>query len=433
MRRVTLTGSGLWLAQICIGSAVLERASSTTPWTRRGNALHKFFLDVNRLGGPEAGRDAALALVEDDGFRRVCEFLNLEGLPLDPAAYVPEVALAYDVVTGRAEELHRKGDRDYSMVDFSRQVPITLDGAGVSPRRVKVFDWKPGFAYVSDPEINMQFRMGGLAAARTWGRGKDFEGAEVEMVRFREDGEPYTVRRFFDLFALAEIASEVRELHADGMRAAAADVAPKLTTGAHCAKCNSIAYCPAAEAVVRAAVTQPETVVVGMIAKLTPEHALEALDQYDSLVALVGRMKEELDRFAAWEPIRMRDGRMYGKHEEHRDKLDGQKVWHRLAELVGADEAWKASKIATTKKDLTALCGRIVDGWKPEEAEAAPPALRALVGRVLSRPSKRKGGAQLAKTPLNEFLIEDLKEVGALKTTYFESVGVFTPPKELKE
>lgn len=428
MRRVTLTASGLWRAKLCIGSAVLPRTSSTNQWTRRGTIIHAFLQNVNRLGGAESGREPALALIEDEALRKACALLNLDRLPVNPEAYAAEVALAYDVVTGRARELHRKGDRDYSMCTRT-EVPGTLDVTAVIGKRERAYvaDYKPGFQYVTEPELNMQFKSCALLAARTWGCPE----AEVEMIRFREDGEPYTIGGQFDGFALSEIAEEVRELHADATRAAAADVDPPIRIGSQCEGCDSISVCPSTQLVRHR--TSADGEIVGLAEELTPELALEAYEWLDGAEAKMKAAWKVLANYAKFHPLRLRDGRVFGPHEKHRDTLIGQKVWHRLAELVGPDEAWKATKIAATKEDLKDLCGRIVDLIADSGVEDKSESLRRLVDRVLSRPTKRKSKPKLAKSPLADALFEDLAENGAMKTTYFEAIEAYKPPKELKE
>lgn len=413
MRRVTLTGSGLWRASRCIASAVLPRASSTNVWAERGKAIHKFLLEVNRIG-----RDKALDQIEDEKFRAACALIRTERLPVDPGAYAAEVALAYDVVTGRARELHRKGDRDYSMCTAT-EIPMTLDVVGlVGSEAVKVVDYKSGYKYIEPPAVNWQFRIGGLAAARVWGRNV----ALVDMIRLGADGEPFSTSGELDLFGLSEVAEEARELHADATRAAAADVEPPITIGSHCEGCASISVCGST-----ALIRRDPNDLTKLAGELTPEMALDAWEWLSGQEAALAAAWKVLETYAKFNPIRLRDGRVFGPIEKHRDYLDGRKVWHALAQLVGSDEAWKVTKIAATKKDLEELAARLaqkLEDFQPTEA------LTSLVQRTLAR--SKRNGSKLYKTPLLKRLLEDLEESGALKTSSWEAVEAYKP-KELKE
>src|SRR5215471_4720463 len=211
MRQFKVTASNLWRAFLCLGSAILPKAEATSEAAERGIAIHKYLLDCNRVG-----QDLAIANVPEK-YRPACGLIDLTRLPVDPTKYAAEVALAFDARTGKARELHRKGDRYYSQATATEICGTADVVALVDDEVVKVIDYKSGYKTLPAPEANWQFRFLGLAAARAYDR----THALVEMIRIGSDGFPYPIRGELDLWALAETAEELRELYANGTRAAA--------------------------------------------------------------------------------------------------------------------------------------------------------------------------------------------------------------------
>lgn len=410
-----LTASGLWRHLICIGSAVLERAGETNEWSERGTGIHGFLLAVSRIG-----RDAALAEIKDDKLRSACELLNTARLPVDPKLYAAEVAFAFDTRTGRARELGRAIDRDYV---GHGATPDDICGSAdvvalVGTDAVYVGDYKSGFKHLPQPVAMWQFRFLALAAARAYGRDRVL----VEIIRLGKDGEPYRIGGEVGLFELAEIAEQLRELHADQARYAAADVDPPLVTGSHCSGCESISFCPASTAMIRAASSSNDAqalaplvaiedkkarkaalgdaVIVGVAAQLTEEHALEALGQVDALEVLVEKLRQQIDDYASVHPIRLPNGQIYGPVERSKSSPEGEKVWHFLSEKFGPEAAWKAVKLTST--------------WT---------AIGELAGRVAKETGRKK-------THVEREMKDELYALRAVKSVFYQSVMAHKPGKE---
>lgn len=379
-----LTASGLWRNFMCIASAVLPRAGHTDEWAARGTGIHAFLADVNTIG-----RAAALAKIEDEELAAACAMINVERLPVDRAKYASEVAFAFSVRTGKARELGRDISRDYSSASDDEICGSADIVALVGDDAVFVGDIKTGFKHLRAPADNWQFKFLGLAAARAYGRSR----AIVELIRIGSDGEPYRVGGELDLLDLASISEELRVLHADVARAAAADVEPPATTGAHCSGCPSISFCKAATALIRAPGDG--------WAEVTAEHALAAYEQREAVRAVLAKMDEQLDDFAAAHPFPLRDGRWYGAIDKSRESLEGAQVWALINERYGADEAWKVTQISATKKAIEDLAARVV---------------------------AKSGGK---KTHVTRELLDALRERKAIRTKFFQSVGAYKP-KELK-
>jgi len=382
VKRVTLTGSGLWRAARCIASAVLPRARETSEWAERGSGIHAFLLDVNRRG-----RDEALAALSNDELRAACALINTARLPVDPSAYAAEVAFAYDVATGRATELHRGGQRDYSMCTPT-EIPMTVDVVAlVGDTTVGVYDYKSGWKYLEPPAANWQFRACGLAAARAYKRDHVF----AQMIRLGKDGEPYVTGGELNLYDLAEIAEELRALHADATRAAAADADPPIQIGSHCQGCESMPFCGSTQMIRRRYSEELQSVQVAEA--LTPELASDAWEWLEGLEAHVEAAWKILQTYARFNPFRLRDGRVYGIVEEDRDTIDGQRAWQVLADRFGQAKAWQVTKLVISKT-----------GEKGIETLAAE----------LAEAEGRK------RAPVMRELLEDLRRAGALTTHTIE-------------
>ena len=344
------TASALDLALICTGSAILPRVRETSPGMHAGTARHRYMQRVS-----EIGRDAALLEIADLDARAVCEAIDLAGLPLDPRNYVPEVALAWDVVTGRGRELGRGLDRDYRG-RTENEIVGTADVVGFLPGAVFVADWKSEHDQDVPPvRDNLQLRFYALAAARS-GRA---ERAVVEIIRPRE-GRAWRERAELDAFDLAETAVALRELVAS-IRAAAADV-PRLVVGAHCRRCRCLRTCPAQMALVRelgystvagVAAAPGQALVLTGDQAMTVENAGEVLGRVRAARKALDVIEESIDAIAWQEPLPMPGGKVYGPQRRTYTTYDPTLLWQLLADRYGADVALSAVEVKATKSRLS--------------------------------------------------------------------------------
>lgn len=389
MKRFHVTASSLWRAMLCLGSTALERAGSVNEYAERGTKIHAFLESVSRIGRDESLR---LAFADD---REAMALINTDRLPLG-TSYAAEVTFAFDVATGRAQEMGRNLQRDYSSARPTEICGTADVVALLGDDAVYVADYKTGHKQLASPEANWQFKFLGLAAARAYGRDR----AVVEMIRIGTDGEPYKIGGELGLFDLAEIAEQVRELWMAGTKAATSSDPPPLTTGAHCSGCASISFCPAATAMVRSLHTDVVEVAHELDEDLA-RHASKAVDTVEALEAFVKRLREQLDDYASVHPITLPDGRVYGPVEKSRSTPEGPAVWHLLKERIGEEEAWKAVKMSST--------------WTAIKD----------VARALAAKDGRKA------THVEKEIRDELYARKAVKTSFFTSVTAHKP-KELK-
>lgn len=371
------TASALERASLCIGSAVLPRAESTSADASRGTAIHAYLEAL--LTSEEAGA-AALEAMTDRQLRAVCGALVLDGLPLDPASYVAEVAFAYDVVTGKGRELGRGLARDYSGI-AETEIAGTADVVALVGRdSVLVGDYKTGFGHVTAAARNWQLRMLALAAARAYGRHR----AVVEIIRPREDRPAWRDRAELDGFDLAEIAEELRGLVDQVVRARAAYAtgqSPTLSLGEHCRYCHSIAFCPAQTGMLLQLASAGSDMEDRFIRSLTPESAAVAHDRLTAVEKLVEKLREHLAWYAKENPFPTSDGRIYGPVLDRKESLDGAKLWHLLKERYGEETAWSAAKLSVTKTALLEVAGKIAAKTKAKKTHINRELLAELASR----------------------------------------------------
>lgn len=346
MRKFRLTASALWLAFKCLGSVLLECVGETCEAAEHGIAVHAFLRSVNRVG-----RDAALLEIDDADIRAVCAAIDLERLPVDPAAYLAEVSFAWNPKTGIARVLGRDLGRDYSTADDD-DVVGTADEVGLLPDVVLVPDYKTGHKYLPHPTKDHQMRALGMMAARAYGK----SGAVVEIIRLREDGSAYHIAGELDSFDLAEEAEDIRELHALATRYAESGERPPLNVGPHCNRCNAVRYCPAQQAVVVAFTAKAgptlddrERFVREFEEGLTPETMLEAYGKLTAVDIYSKLAWEVMERVAAKWPLKFDDGRVYGPTRTKRDELRGEVVYQVLEAMYGKELAALAVEFVSHK------------------------------------------------------------------------------------
>lgn len=391
------SGSELERIMTCLGPAVLEQTGSTGEPAIVGTIKHGFLEDAANLG-----RDAALARVDDARLRAVCAAIDLERLPVDPTKYAAEVAFAWDAVSGVGRPLGTgltRQERDALV--RSTEYRLTIDiVALLGEDSVYVGDWKTGQGHVPAAKVNWQLRLGALAVARAYGRTR----ARVEIIRLKEDGDAYRDTAELGAFDLADIELELQAraqlIFAAREAFALSGSTPPLVLGPQCRHCPSISACPPHRDMIVALIVRPEQTVATIAAKLTPEHELEAYEQVAALRAHLEQLEGRLESYAAGNPIRLRDGRVYGAVQVSRESLDGNKLWDLLEQTHGRETAREAVELRATKAQLE---------------------------RVLTPIAKQTG---LKKTHLVRDTLDRLRAVGGVYTKYDESVRIHKPPKE---
>jgi hypothetical protein len=306
------TASRLHRASICPASAVLPRIEeATSRAAERGKAVHQFLATVGTLGV-----EPALAAIPKE-WHQDCRLIDLDSLPqVDPMAWAHEVALVYNVHTGRAREVGRNLERSYPPL-APGEIAGTADVVALTPDAVVVADWKTGWSKVPGAAVNWQVRFYALAAARAYGR----ERAVVAIVRLDSEGHARWDSAEFDEFDMATIEQElvalVARLEAEHERVARGE-RPRVVYGDHCAFCPAVRACPAVgEFLVRAAGSEPAITSHAQVARWISARKAGA--------RFIEAIDAALEVYAdAHGPVKTTDGMQYGRREKQRETIIGE-------------------------------------------------------------------------------------------------------------
>lgn len=367
-----ITGSKVHRIWKCAASAVLPQHAMDVdrpewePMRTKGQGVHGFLEVVGKVG-----RGTALAAAPADVVP-LLEALDLDNLPVGLAT---EVSFAWNWQTGEARELGRNlprrpdGGVDYDHpsiqppVDWSREVPITIDVMGVAfatvPRegaygtRGYVGDYKSGHTKYPAPDMFGQTLLAALCVSKVYG----CDDVVVELLHIHDNGGHHTVRRTVNEWDLQAFEAELIEAM---RRVSTADhegwpnpyeEQPVPVEGLWCDHCPAFRSCPAKLALVRAI---PEQLVqlgirpanwvpdadTGSTLQLTPgaltiRNAAAAWEAIERIEDVLARAKEEICSIAAFEQIPLSDGRVIGRLVTERRGLNGKVAAELLRERLG--------------------------------------------------------------------------------------------------
>mgnify|MGYP000865174944 CR=1 FL=1 len=246
----TLTASGIARAHACPAAYALP--SVQTPPSEHasaGSAMHAF-LDALQT----RTRDDALTTVPEE-HRAWCAAIDPTRIPRGQ----PEIALAYDVFSGRARRLDVRA-REYAVLEteIAGTCDLYVPAIGTDPARV--IDWKTGTWSAATPESHRpQLALYALMLARAEG----LDEIRAEVVSIGDDSSVRVVASWdYDLDTLAETAVSVRKTWARVQQARSAS-SVDVREGEHCRYCPAWNACPAKLAAVRA--------VLDDVSTLTPD------------------------------------------------------------------------------------------------------------------------------------------------------------------
>lgn len=342
------TGSKIHRVWKCPASAVLPQTEQDDgrfePARAKGQAIHRFLERAKAVGRPEALAEAPKELLP------LLEALDLEDLPVGLAC---EVAFAWNWQAGTARELGRgealprkpDGAVDYDKlgVDWSREVPCTLDVVGVAngpagcDSRGYVGDYKSGHVKYPAPDMFGQTLLGALCVKTLWG----CDDVVVELIHIHDNGGHHKARRTVTDWELDTFERELRgAMYGIAMHGTVAPddlwSPPDPVEGPWCDYCPAFRGCPAKIALVRQlpeklyelgvrpgtlpdknGVEQPALVLTpGMLTVRNASVAWMALEAIEDVIA---RAKQEICSIGAFEEIPLPDGRVIGHvHHEKR-------------------------------------------------------------------------------------------------------------------
>lgn len=424
--QIHLTMSKTGTANRCAPSTFLPRAQRNAAPAMLGRISHSFLEECLTHG-----REAALASTALE-HRAAMEAIDIDRLPArDPRAYSPEVAIAYNMVTGEARVLPDVKDRGYP--DLGPDwIYGTADVVGLTADAVIVLDYKSGWGDLTPASKHMQVRSLGLAFARAYQRPQ----AIVGLIRnFLEGGEPWWSLDTMDEVDLDAHAYELealwRRLHEAAKAFARGEWDGSCEVGEHCARCDSFVFCPAQQLLARMVVRAGE----GDIAPLTPgacskleevgshlntANARYFLESVKKAKAVVEQLEELLNLFARQSPIPLDDGNVYGPRPWPTEKIDPDRA--RSIVVNGLQEE------DPTTKETVVWCRPYGEAVYDASVSKTVELKKGDLDDALKSWAKRTPAAKWSVE--KKALLEALRHAGASRVTYSYPVGKHRPKKE---
>jgi hypothetical protein len=377
------SGSTLGREEKCPPSGALPQVREDSKASNGGTIAHKYLEEV-----PKIGNLAAITHAPPD-HRDFLASIDLDGLPLGPE-YAQEVAVAYDLSTGKARLLDAR-NRQY--VIGPNEIPATLDV--VHRERVEIWDFKvEGWeTYTAPPATNPQLHFGALCLAKIRG----VTTARVGLIHIRPDGSHWIEHADLDLLDLdafeARLARIVLRRDEAKMQIARGET-PNVSRGDWCRYCPSKAYCPSMVSIVRAVSLAPQPTADELLSMLTPENAGKAYLRLKEIEAALAPVKSALHLFADEHDVDLGNGMVYGRVSTTREAVkDARSARKVLADLYGPEVAEAACDFETSKTAIRRAVTPLAEAKKKAGEKTSAAALeRAALDAI------RAAGAIEAKT-----------------------------------
>lgn len=403
------TMSGLNRLDKCSASELLKAFDEESGIdASHGVAVHAYLEDIaNGLSPREAFARVPLAHQE------ACATIDLSMVPHSQVgAWRPEMAFALDWAGGTARWIDTK-NREYGELGET-EIAGTADLVGLDGDTVWVLDVKTGYRWLGEPRDSLQLLGYAVAAAKVLGKTK----VKVGFIFVRKDEDPRLVVDELTEMDLDLALVRIRTIMERSVFMKSLDLV-KPVAGDHCRYCPAYRGCPAHAAMLAPLLSNNmDTARGSLMGKPTlapidapaglPTIRFEdiplAMERLEAGMGLLKRLKKELeDAVRTHGAIEHPDGRVLQEVEEAREKIDGELAKPVLERLFGEDLASKAivTKVSVTKK-----------------------AIYELVSERAKDTKERKGA-------LNDAVLEELKQVGAVSESRYYAVK-FKPKPKLK-
>lgn len=243
-----LSASGMTRASKCPPAYALPQVRFDSAGAARGRARHAAIAEIAAGRDPmqsEAVQSELLNLTRSEYDAAVREIQGIDPRMIPPGEC--EVAMAYDVQTGKARRIGGQ-NRDYS-TQYG-EIPGTADFIAWGLNPLVVIDWKGIHAAADDHRD--QLELYALMAARL----ADVDDVECRVVGVSDDGKFGLFKSwqldFEDLGRIAKNAYKTWRSVEGARKALASGQALDVTVGKHCQYCPAQPHCPGHRAVVQA-------------------------------------------------------------------------------------------------------------------------------------------------------------------------------------
>jgi hypothetical protein len=373
-----ISASSLPRLYACPGSAALPQARTTSQWADAGTERH-------------AEKEVAVALGDYDELPEKVQAL----IPADATSVRAEVAVAYDVATGKGRELGIGIGRKYG--DLSpTEVPGTIDLLILAPGRAIIVDWK-GWEDVGAPADNEQVLLYALAVGRAY----SLDDVTVAIAYLGEGKErvPTATLDVLDLDAFAARLGVLRARVAEQQALVLSGQMPNVSEGRHCKHCDAAPSCPAKVSLIRRLVSGGEADHLETLTPLDDATAREAYERLGHAKNLLKRIERALYARAAETPIPLGKGRYFGMHKKlGNESLDGDVVYRVMRDMHGQAIADRAVTREATKKGIKEALSTVAPKGKLAAAEKG----------VLEEVRKRGGSVRPEKEAVEEYVVNQL-------------------------
>lgn len=325
----------------CPTSEIYPHSDTTSPAAEYGTNVHDFMPRVRDIGFAPALAE----IPEDAPHRRLCEAIPPD---LVPRGGTVEMALAYNVVTGRARTLGQNLRRQYGKLGAT-EIPGSIDYSHVRGDEGTLLDWKTGHRWLGP--VARYWQIIGLSVA--FAARFNLRRVRAGLVYLREDQSPLASVADFDAMQLAAHGEELRRLRLTLVRLRrqhAQGQALPTRQGSWCTYCPAYDACDAKQALLR---ELRDGALGGVDASTISDEEAGVLwvRLADEFGPLLKRLRARLEERAERKPFPTPRGTMVCLAPgDSREEIDGRKALPVLRERYGAEAAEAACSIATSKK-----------------------------------------------------------------------------------
>lgn len=350
------SGSSLERAVLCPGSTVLPHVGNYNEAALKGTMLHDFIQKAILTS-----RETALQGVPEE-FREAAELVDFSRLPkFDPTKPIEEqvrfeMAMAYDILTGKGRLIGYNLERDYGELAPS-EVAASIDMVWMDQEwnTVHVYDIKTGRKDVTPAIRNWQLKIAALAVRTFWEAGQVQAG-----IAYSRNGGVWYDWTTFTLAQLDRDAETLRRAYAKWLRASPGE---ELVTGKHCSYCPALQACPAMTGLLRGVAGQERDTWVSP----NPADNEAMVSAYNALQAAkagIRALEDNINTIARVFPIDLGGDTVYTEIVGNgRNELDYEKAKSVLGTTGGLLEEATKVEHSISQTDLKRACNNKGIPW----------------------------------------------------------------------
>ncbi len=385
-----VTFSQLERLRNCSGSMALPWKETTSEAAERGtrihNQIHWALHDAGFSSKPETIRPGVLEPLSMDAlFEKAKAYSrHFSEMPIALMWGEDRASLPRPHAATRNGRAYSVGPNGGALVLFGTP-DLVMERGEDDGFVVEVVDYKTGHADLGRPSESLQ-----LLSALAWHltkRGPRITDRHIATYAYVRDGEFRFDSEEVAALELLRVAAAVRKIVAEALGVANGET-PIFNPGAHCAYCPAFDSCPSNKSIVK---TIEDGDAAKWLVEINSQTAPVLLSKLEQAEMVLKRLWKDVEEFAAHNPFVTLDGQTFGKKQTSRESIRGEIAVEVLGKKFGYAIAAAASETSITKTSLKqAISKHVPKGQATETLRVA---------------------------------MEALREVGAIETTWSESVG----------